>query len=80
MIALAMWGNLIVAATVGVLVPMVLKLVRVDPRWRQGIFVTTFTDVFWLHPLLGAGDLFPPLPAGCESRACQAAAQTNRLI
>ena len=57
-IALAMWGNLIVAATVGVLVPMVLKLVRVDPALASGIFVTTFTDVFGFTLFLGLATYF----------------------
>ncbi|MCB9137481.1 MAG: magnesium transporter [Caldilineaceae bacterium] len=57
-IALAMWGNLLVAATVGVLVPMILKLVKVDPALASGIFVTTFTDVCGFSLFLGLATYF----------------------
>lgn len=57
-IGLAMLGNLIIAAIAGVFVPMVLKLVRVDPALASSIFVTTFTDVFGFLLFLGLATYF----------------------
>ncbi|MBK8051498.1 MAG: magnesium transporter [Anaerolineales bacterium] len=53
-IGIAMLGNLIVAALAGVVVPMGLKAVHIDPALASSIFVTTFTDVmgfllFWAY-------------------------------
>ncbi|HAJ34967.1 MAG TPA: magnesium transporter [Chloroflexi bacterium] len=57
-IGLAMLGNLIIAALAGVFVPMMLKLVRVDPALASSIFVTTFTDVFGFLLFLGLATYF----------------------
>lgn len=57
-IGLAMLGNLIIAALAGVFVPMILKLVRVDPALASSIFVTTFTDVFGFLLFLGLATYF----------------------
>jgi magnesium transporter len=43
-IGLAMLGNMIIAATVGVFIPMLLKRLRVDPALASSVFVTAFTD------------------------------------
>ncbi|MFN8493196.1 MAG: magnesium transporter [Caldilineaceae bacterium] len=43
-ISIAMLGNMLVAALAGVLIPMVLKWMRVDPALASGVIVTTFTD------------------------------------
>jgi magnesium transporter len=52
-IGLAMVGNLLIAALAGVVVPMVLRLCRVDPALASSIFVTTFTDVGGFFLFLG---------------------------
>ncbi len=45
-IALAMTLNMIVAAVVGVVIPLLLKSFRVDPAIASSVIITTFTDVF----------------------------------
>ena len=57
-IGLAMLGNLIVAALAGVIVPMVLKALRIDPALASSIFVTTFTDVMGFLLFLGLATYF----------------------
>ena len=57
-IGVAMLGNLIVAALAGVVVPMVLELVHVDPALASSIFVTTFTDIMGFLLFLGLGTYF----------------------
>lgn len=57
-IGVAMLGNLIVAALAGVTVPMVLKLLRIDPALASSIFVTTFTDVGGFFLFLGLATYF----------------------
>jgi magnesium transporter len=57
-IGLAMVGNLIVAAMAGVLVPMVLKTLHVDPALASSIFVTTFTDICGFLLFLGLATYF----------------------
>jgi magnesium transporter len=52
-IGLAMLGNMLVAATFGTLVPMLLRVVGVDPALASSIFVTTTTDVFGFALFLG---------------------------
>ncbi len=54
-IALAMIGNMLAAAVAGVVVPLVLKMVRVDPALASSIFVTTVTDVCGFFFFLGLG-------------------------
>lgn len=44
-IGLAMFGNMLVAATFGTVVPMLLRRLDVDPALASSIFVTTATDV-----------------------------------
>jgi magnesium transporter len=43
-LGLAMITNMLVAALAGTLIPVVLKLMRVDPAVATGIIVMTFTD------------------------------------
>jgi len=57
-IGLAMLGNLLVAAMAGVLVPMILKFVRVDPALASSVFVTTATDVLGFTLFLGLATYF----------------------
>ena len=56
-IGLAMLGNLFMAGLAGVLIPMTLRLVRVDPALASGIFVTTVTDVMGFFFFLGLATL-----------------------
>ncbi len=57
-VTLAIFVNMMIAATVGTLVPMFFKRIRVDPAVATGPFVTTAIDVlgiftyFWLAQLL----------------------------
>ncbi|MBK8795245.1 MAG: magnesium transporter [Anaerolineales bacterium] len=57
-IGLAMVGNLIVAAIAGVLMPMMLKALRIDPALASSIFVTTFTDICGFLLFLGLATYF----------------------
>lgn len=57
-ISIAMIGNLFIAALAGVFVPMVLKLLRVDPALASSIFVTTCTDVMGFFLFLGLATYF----------------------
>ncbi|MEN0079584.1 MAG: magnesium transporter, partial [Pseudomonadota bacterium] len=52
-IAVAMVVNLLVAGLAGVLVPVVLDRVGVDPALASGAFVTTVTDVVGFFAFLG---------------------------
>jgi magnesium transporter len=56
-IALALVGNLIVAAIAGVLVPTTLQRLNVDPALASSIFVTTATDVMGFGLFLGLATL-----------------------
>jgi len=57
-IAAAMVINLLAAAIVGVLVPLTLRRMRVDPALSAGVVLTTFTDVIGFAALLGLGAMF----------------------
>lgn len=57
-IGLAMLGNMLVAALAGVFVPILLKLVRVDPALASAVFVTTFTDCMGFTLFLGLSTYF----------------------
>ena len=46
------------AAAVGVLVPLMLKRMRIDPALSAGVILTTFTDCIGFATLLGLGALF----------------------
>jgi magnesium transporter len=52
-IAAAMVGNMVVAAFAGVLIPIGLERLGVDPALASGTFVTTITDVFGFFAFLG---------------------------
>ena len=52
-IGLAMLGNMIVAATAGVAVPMTLRRLRVDPALASSVFVTMLTDSLGFFMFLG---------------------------
>jgi magnesium transporter len=57
-IAAAMLVNLLAAAIVGVMVPLTLRRLRVDPALSAGVILTTFTDCIGFATLLGLGALF----------------------
>jgi magnesium transporter len=50
--------NLLVAAIVGVVVPLTLRRLRIDPALSAGVILTTFTDCIGFATLLGLGTLF----------------------
>ena len=57
-IAASMLINLLAAAAVGVLVPLALRRMRIDPALSAGVILTTFTDCIGFATLLGLGALF----------------------
>lgn len=56
-IGLAIIGNMVVAGFAGVLVPIGLEKLGVDPALASGTFVTTMTDVFGFFAFLGLATL-----------------------
>ena len=56
-IGLAILTNLGVAALAGVLIPIVLKIFKVDPALAGGVILTTITDVVGLLAFLGLATL-----------------------
>ena len=57
-LAVAMVGNLLVAALTGAGVPLLLRRLGVDPAVSSAVFVTTFTDVLGFLIFLAAGAFF----------------------
>ncbi|MEO7773467.1 MAG: magnesium transporter [Steroidobacteraceae bacterium] len=57
-IAAAMVVNLLAAAAVGVIVPLTLRRMNIDPALAAGVILTTFTDCIGFATLLGLGALF----------------------
>jgi magnesium transporter len=57
-IAAAMLVNLLAAAIVGVMVPLTLRRLHVDPALSAGVILTTFTDCIGFATLLGLGAAF----------------------
>jgi magnesium transporter len=57
-IAAATLINLLCAAAVGVIVPLGLRRMRIDPALSAGVILTTFTDCIGFATLLGLGALF----------------------
>jgi magnesium transporter len=57
-IAAATLVNLLAAAAVGVIVPLILRRLRIDPALSAGVILTTFTDCIGFATLLGLGALF----------------------
>jgi magnesium transporter len=58
LLGMAMVCNMFVAATAGVLVPLGLKAMRVDPALGSSVFITTFTDVVGFASFLGLATIF----------------------
>ena len=50
--------NLVAAAIAGVLIPLTLKRMRIDPALAGGVILTTVTDIVGFAALLGLGALF----------------------
>jgi len=49
--------NMLVAAVVGTLIPVALKVFRIDPAIASSVIITTFTDVFGFFSFLGMATL-----------------------
>jgi magnesium transporter len=56
-LGVALVFNMVVAAVVGTLVPIALRLFRVDPAIASGVIITTFTDVCGFFSFLGLATL-----------------------
>ena len=56
-IGLAIVINLIIAGMAGAAIPLVLKLLKLDPALGSGVIVTTFTDCFGFLSFLGLATL-----------------------
>jgi magnesium transporter len=56
-VMVAMWGSLVVAATVGAAVPLLLQRIGVDPAVASSGFVTAVTDIAGFFILLGLAAL-----------------------
>jgi len=57
-VTVAMWGSLMVAATVGAAVPLLLERIGVDPAVASSGFVTAVTDIAGFFLLLGMAAWF----------------------
>ena len=57
-IAISMVLNMIVAGLFGILVPITLKKIDIDPAIASSVFVTTITDVIGFLSFLGIGAFF----------------------
>jgi magnesium transporter len=49
----ALWGNIVVGATMGALIPTLLHRMGTDPAIASSVFLTTFTDMIGFLLLLG---------------------------
>ncbi len=56
-LGIAMVGNLFVAGLAGILIPIVLDKLKIDPALASGAFVTTVTDVVGFFAFLGLAAL-----------------------
>ena len=57
-IGIALIVNLVVAAVSGVLIPVLLKRLRIDPALAGSVVLTTVTDVVGFMAFLGLGTIF----------------------
>lgn len=57
-VTLAMMTNLLTAAVVGVMVPLTLRRLHIDPALSAGVILTAITDCVGFATLLGLGTLF----------------------
>ena len=60
-IAVAMVVNLLVAAVAGILIPIAIDWMEIDPAPSSGVFVTTVTDVIGFFAFLGLAALWAPV-------------------
>ena len=58
LIGVSMILNMIVAGLFGILVPVSLKKMNIDPALASSVFVTTITDVIGFLSFLGLGSLY----------------------
>ena len=58
LIAVSMVLNMIVAGLFGILVPVSLKKMNIDPALASSVFVTTITDVIGFLSFLGLGSYY----------------------
>ena len=59
-IFLAMIGNLIISGFFGLIIPIILEKLHIDPAISSSIFLTTATDVLGFFLFLGLASLFLP--------------------
>ncbi len=57
-IGLAMIVNMIAAGTAGILIPLALDKLKIDPAIASSVFVTTVTDVIGFFAFLGLAGLW----------------------
>jgi len=57
-VMVAMWGNLVIATTLGAFFPIVLERLGADPAVASSIFLTAFTDMCGFLLLLGLATWF----------------------
>ena len=59
-ICLAIIGNLIIAGIFGLLIPLILDKIKMDPALSSSIFLTATTDTLGFLVFLGLAKLFLP--------------------
>ncbi len=57
-LGLALVGNMLIATTVGTLVPLILKAANLDPALASTVLVTSVTDSVGFALFLGLASLF----------------------
>ena len=57
-IGMAMIINMLAAGTAGILIPLTLNRLRIDPAIASSVFVTTITDVVGFFAFLGLAGLW----------------------
>ena len=57
-LALAMVANLLMAAFMGITIPLLLERLKIDPAVASGVFLTAITDVVGFGVFLGLAALF----------------------
>ena len=57
-IFLAMVGNLIISGFFGLIIPVILEKMKIDPALSSSIFLTTATDVLGFFLFLGLASVF----------------------
>ena len=57
-LALAMVLNMVVAGFAGIIIPLILNKMGIDPALASSVFVTTVTDVVGFFSFLGLAAIF----------------------